>query len=235
MRAPFREETCSEEPTQVVTLLSWILCSLGIALSQAEQGVIVQGPLQFKAVPALARLSPDELKGAQAVWVWSPLREPRRLMPEELHQQNRRLAGTGRTILVRVPAARQMRTASLRLIAAPVEMWSEVPEPLLPSWPVPKSGRLKIPADVSRPWRLRVAGDEAGSFWTDLPAGAAGAVVSVVAAPGAHSALVVEEGRPAEAASVRVLESGLGRLGGVKEWTFLVGDEASSAFLPSST
>ncbi len=176
----------------------------------------MNGPLQLEPVPAVARLSPDQLAGAEAVWVWSPLREPRRLTPEELQKKDRPRFGTGRTILVRVPAARQMRGARPRLIAAPIEMWREVPEPMLPSWPLPKSGRLEIPADASRPWRLRVAGDVAGSFWTDLPAGAKGAVLAVVPASGAHSSLVEEGGQPAEESSVRILESGLGRLGGGK-------------------
>lgn len=190
-----------------MTLLSWLL-SLWVALSQAEQGVIVRGPLQLEAVPAVARLSPDQLQGTQAVWVWSPLHEPQRLTPEQLRGKDRPRFGAGRTILVRVSAAREGTAAGLRLIAAPVEMWREVPEPLLPSWPLPKSGRLEIPADASRPWRLRVAGEGAGSFWTDLAPGARGAVLSVVPAPGARSVLVAEVGRPVAGASVRIQGGG---------------------------
>ncbi len=214
-----------------MTFLSWIL-SLWIALSQTEHGVIVRGPLQIEDVPAFARISPDQLKGAEAVWVWSPLHEPRRLNPEELRKDDRQRFGTGRTVLVRVPAAKEMTAAGLRLIAAPVEMWQEVPEPLLPSWPLPRSGRLQISVDSSRPWRLRVAGEGAGSFWTDLAPGAKEAVLSVVPAPGARSAVVVEGERPATGSSVRVLESGLGRLGSGKDWAFLIGNEKGQFALP---
>lgn len=214
-----------------MTALSWMLISVYAALAHAEQGVIVEGPLLFEPVPALARLSPDQLARAKAVWVWSPLREPSRRIPEELRKERPRF-GTGRTILVRVPAARQMPDAQLRLIAAPAEMWDEVPEPLLPSWPVPRSGRLTIPTDSSRKWRLRVAGETAGSFWTDLPAGAAGAVLAVLPAPGAHFAVVGEGERTVAGSSVRVLESSLGRAGGAKAWVFLIGDESGRFALP---
>ncbi|HEY4573072.1 MAG TPA: carboxypeptidase-like regulatory domain-containing protein, partial [Thermoanaerobaculia bacterium] len=214
-----------------MTFLSWLL-SLWAALSQAEQGVIVRGPLQLEAVPAVSRLAPQRMQGAKAVWVWSPLREPRRLTPEMLRKEDRPFFGPARTILVRVPAAREKTAAGLRLIAAPVEMWREVPEPLLPSWPLPKTGRLEIPADAARSWRLRVAGEGAGSFWTDLPPGAKGAMLSVVAAPGASSALVTAGGKPASSGSVRVFEGGVGRLGGTKDWALLIADKAGRFSVP---
>ncbi|MGH7487412.1 MAG: hypothetical protein ACREMY_17690, partial [bacterium] len=113
-----------------MTLGSWIL-SAWLALLQAEQGVVVRGPLQLEAVPSVAHISPAQLKDAEAVWIWSPLAEPRRLKPEELRKADRLHIGTGRTVVVRVAAARERTGTGLRLIAAPVEMWREVPESLL--------------------------------------------------------------------------------------------------------
>ncbi len=214
-----------------MTLGSWML-SLWIALSQAEQGVIVRGPLQLEAVQSIARLSPDQLKGAEVAWIWSPLAEPRRLTIESLRKTDRSRFGAGRTVLVRIPSTGDMRAAGLRLIAAPVEMWREVPESLLPSWPLPGSGRLAIPVDASRPWRLRVAGNGAGSFWADLSPSAKEAVLAVVPAPGARSALVGEDDKPVAGSSVRVLENGLGRLGTGKDWAFLIGDEKGRVAVP---
>ena len=214
-----------------MTFASWIL-SLWIALSQAEHGVIVRSPLQIEDAPVLASLSPDQLKDAQAVWVWSSVHEPQRLTPAALFKRNRPRLGTGRTVLVRAPAAKQWTSADLRLIAAPVEMWREVPEPLLPSWPVPKSGRVEIPVEASRPWRLRIAGEGAGSFWVDLPIGAKDAEISVVPASGLRFALAGEGEKPVTGSSVRVFESALGRLGGGKDWVFLIGDEKGRFALP---
>ncbi|HSS52452.1 MAG TPA: hypothetical protein VLX28_26205, partial [Thermoanaerobaculia bacterium] len=208
-----------------MTALSWMLLSVYVSLSQAEQGVIVHGPLQIEAVPALSLASVDRLASAEAVWVWSPFEEPRRLTPEEIKKRNRPRFGTGRTLQVHCPRVRGMTVGSLRLVAAPVEMWNEVPEPLLPAWPLPRSGRLAIPADASRNWRLRITGEGAGTFWTDLPAGAAEAVLSVVPASGSHFVVVGEGERTVTGSSVRILENNLGRLGGGKAWAFLIGDE----------
>lgn len=212
-------------------LASWLL-ALWVALSQAEQGVVVRGPLQLEAVSSVAQVSPNRLTGAAAVWVWSPVAAPRRLTPEELGKPGRSRFGTGRGVAVRIHAPREMTTAGLSLIAAPVEMWREVPESMLPSWPLPSSGHLTIPVDAMRPWRLRVAGEGAGSFWVDLAPGAKEAVVSLVQASGARSALMGEDDKPAEGSSVRVFESGLGRLGSGKDWTFLIGDAKGRFAVP---
>src|SRR5947209_14082181 len=48
------------------------------------------GPLQIEAVPVFAQVSRGQLQGAQAVWVWSPFREPRRLTVEELKRGDRK-------------------------------------------------------------------------------------------------------------------------------------------------
>ncbi|HEX4959965.1 MAG TPA: carboxypeptidase-like regulatory domain-containing protein [Thermoanaerobaculia bacterium] len=215
-----------------MTVLSWMLLSVYVSLAQAEQGVIVQGPLQIEAVPVLSLASSDRLASAEAVWVWSPFEEPRRLTPEELKKRDRPRFGAGRTLQVRCPGVGEMTAGSLRLIAAPIEMWNEVPESLLPAWPLPRSGRLTIPADAARNWRLRIAGEGAGSFWTDLPAGAAQAVLSVVPASGSHFVVVGEGERTVAGSSVRILEKNLGRLGGGKAWAYLIGDERGRFALP---
>lgn len=213
--------------------LAAMLVAASAALSQAEQAVLIDGPLEAVAVPTPAELPPARLAKAQAIWVWSALREPRRLSPDDYgrHRQQRPLVAA-RTLLVRVPAARGGRSLGLRVIAAPLAMWSEVPEPLLPSWPLPRSGRLRIPVDGERPWRLRVAGERAGSFWIDLPIGAPGAVVPVVEAAGSHFVVVGEGEGAVKGSSVRVLEDGPGRPGGARSWAFLVGDEKGRFELP---
>lgn len=212
----------------VVLLALYVLASL----SQAERGVIVDGPLHFEAVPALTQLTTDRLAKSQAIWVWSPIQEPRRFSPDELQREGRRWLGSGHSLLVRVPAARREKAGSLRLIAAPVEMWSEAPEPLLPSWPLPRSGRLTISTDGSRAWRLRVAGEKSGSFWMDLPAGAPEAILSVVPAPGSHFVVVGDGERTVAGSSVRVSENSPGRTRGARSWAFLIGDEKGRFALP---
>ncbi|HEY4592820.1 MAG TPA: carboxypeptidase-like regulatory domain-containing protein, partial [Thermoanaerobaculia bacterium] len=62
--------------------------------------------------------------------------------------------------------------------------------------------------------------------------GAKGAMLSVVAAPGASSALVTAGGKPASSGSVRVFEGGVGRLGGTKDWALLIADKAGRFSVP---
>jgi hypothetical protein len=58
-----------------VTFLSWLL-SLWAALSQAEQGVIVRGPLQLEAVPAVSRLAPQRMQGRRPCGSGHPFVSP---------------------------------------------------------------------------------------------------------------------------------------------------------------
>ena len=69
-----------------------------------------------------------------------------------------------RSLDVRVRGwSRAEELASLRVIAAPAEMWESVPEPFLPAFPVSKEGRVMLA--VRNPMRVRVVGDGVGTLW----------------------------------------------------------------------
>jgi len=199
---------------------------LAVLLPHAEQGVIVDGPLRLEALPALSQADPQRLARARAIWVWSPVAEPRRLSARELREAGRRDLVADHSILVRVPAARGTKAGGLRLIAGPVEMWDEVPEAMLPSWRVPASGRVRIPADRVRAWRLRIAGEKAGSLWTELAPGAISALVDVVPAAGARFVVSAGDDQTVRETSVRVLEDVPGPHGSSRALAVFLGDEA---------
>jgi hypothetical protein len=133
---------------------------------QAQQAVVFYEDGRVQAAQGLPRKPEPETAFA---WAWSPAIPPRRVQPEVLAEPLRSRSATSLT--VQVKAGPGAEVAGLRLLAGPREMWREVPESLLPAWPVPASGKVVIPVDAARPWRLRLAGPRAGSWWLDLPPG----------------------------------------------------------------
>lgn len=69
----------------------------------------------------------------------------------------------------------QTSVPTIDLISAPLEMWHEVPEHLLPVHHLAASERLELPRSPGKPWRLRalardVGARPLGSWWYDVPA-----------------------------------------------------------------
>lgn len=62
--------------------------------------------------------------------------------------------------------SRKEELATVRVIAAPVEMWGSVPESLLPSFSVSETGTVAIPA--SGALRIRALGERVGSMWEQM-------------------------------------------------------------------
>lgn len=124
---------------------------------------------------------------AEAAWVWSQTAPPRRVDPvrwrEELESLRLGTASdrAGR-LVVHLPEPCRPSCPDLRVVAAPKAMWQQVQEPWLPSWPVPEDGRVVIPRTHGEPWRVRLIGDDRGSWWQDVEGSEATVVVRPVAA-----------------------------------------------------
>jgi hypothetical protein len=163
-----------------------------------------------------ARPAPESGRTIDHAWWWSPEMAPRRLGPGDIAsarptQDRARLA-------VVVVGDRDPRRGPAELVAAPVALWEELPEALLPAWPVPPDGRISIPLDPSKRWRLRLAVAGRGTWWTDVPAGQRTARLAIVPAPGLHLAVVDEQGRSLDEATLLALEGGGERRGGRLTW-----------------
>ena len=115
-------------------------------------------------------LTADALRSATHLWVWTDRHPPRKFDVAASAPDEKQLA----TELARPPGARALdvrvrgwsdprQLASVRVIAAPHEMWESVPEPLLPSFPVSREGRVTVPARGAV--RIRGVGQPFGSVW----------------------------------------------------------------------
>lgn len=151
------------------------------------------------SVPIRDRLG-DQGPPLRAAWMWSGWQAPRRVEPSRLRSGPPRQAGPyldAARLDLRVVLPKDGAAAKLAWIAAPVPMWADVPEDLLPRWPVPATGRLSIPVLPAEPWRVRLSAPGMGSWWVDLPAGRQSVAVTPVAAPGIDLTVVGPDGRPA--------------------------------------
>jgi protocatechuate 3,4-dioxygenase beta subunit len=190
-------------------LLLWVH-----ALLAQEQWRIVDGRGAVHELRGTPQLSASQRQEVRSAWVWSGLSAPRKVAPERIGRE--RLKDDSARLEVRV-VRRGSSAAGLRLIAAPAEMWGEIPEASLPSWPLPKGGRLAIPLDPARAWRLRVAGRGEGSWWMEVRPGQRAVLLTSKAAMGIEVAVLDPEGRPSGAVHASLQES-FARAGGLRTW-----------------
>jgi hypothetical protein len=130
--------------------------------------------------------------------------EPGRLGKEAVREDRQRLS-------VQVARQGERLPPGFTLVAAPTAMWGEVPEDLLPSWPVPASGKLSIPLDPARSWRLRLVGPNQGTWWWESPAGTRAATLAPAAAADRAITILDGEGQPLSGAGLTVLSGAPGR------------------------
>lgn len=158
---------------------------------------------------------------ARSVWLWSWRHAPIAIAPGSVTGATRKVAGDGPAWLeVRLP--RRKPTADARVIAAPAEMWRELPESELPSWPAPVSGRLAVPIDGRQPWRVRLVSEGEGSWWADVPASQRSVSLPAVPAPGVGITVLQPDGKPPEKVHVSITEATV-RQGASRTWALLAG------------
>ncbi|HVT14952.1 MAG TPA: carboxypeptidase-like regulatory domain-containing protein [Thermoanaerobaculia bacterium] len=161
----------------------------------------------------------EELRSA---WVWSAGSVPRRVPLSRIGREH--LSDEAGRLAVRViRRAAGKAPSELRVVAAPGEMWPEVSENALPSWPIPKDGRLALPLDRGRPWRLRLAGPGEGSWWVEVLPGQRAALLISTPARGIDLTVLDSDGRPAAGVNAMVQEAAA-RGGTLKTWASLYGN-----------
>lgn len=115
---------------------------------------------------------PGEEAHPEFAWVWKDGTSPVRLEEKDLQasasEVAQRLALDSKPLHV---IARPLhKNGLLAVLAAPKRMWAEVPEPLLPRYPVSSEGTARIPSGEGL--RLRVVGRDEGTWWMDVPVAA---------------------------------------------------------------
>jgi protocatechuate 3,4-dioxygenase beta subunit len=176
-------------------------------------------------------LKDAQLSAAKHIWAWTDRLPPRRLdvgksspKREELIADLRRLPA--RPLEVRVHGwSRPEELAALRVIAAPVEMWGSVPEPLLPVFPLSKEGRATI--TVRDPVRIRVVGKSFGTMWEQVARSSRSIDVLRRPAVDAEPAFRTSDGSSAARVFALVMSTRRGDAASVSQAQFVSDDKGS--------
>lgn len=202
------------------SLLLFLL--LRSALTQDQWRLVAQDG-HVETVWGTPRLKAEERAHLKAAWVWSGVRPPRREEPKDIGEQ--KPPGSSERLEVRVVRGPGSPSPpDLEVVAAPLAMWREVPEHLLPRWSVPANGRLAVPRAPGERWRVRVVGPAEGSWWADVQPGLARVDLATVAAQGARLRVVDERGAPVVPVNGSTLE-GAARQGANGLWALLRGEQ----------
>jgi len=120
-------------------------------------------------VSAQLPLTEQQAGEVRHIWAWTKRLPPRKIDIEAVALERTKIVrelerAAARPLEVRVRGwSRPEEVASLRIIAAPLEMWGSVPEALLPSFAVSREGRATI--QVRDPVRIRITGKGKGTAW----------------------------------------------------------------------
>jgi hypothetical protein len=123
-----------------------------------------------------------------AIWSWSDTQPPLRMAFK--HRDHEPEWRAGYPLKVHVIAADRRGT---RIVAAPVVMWEEVPEDLLPFFDLTLEGVISVPRTEGELWRIRAITASGGSSWIDVPS---------------SRREVRVEGTPIQSLNIVVLQSG---------------------------
>ena len=110
------------------------------------------------------------------------------------------------------PESRVETVGTLRITAAPVEMWREVPRDLLPVARA-MSGALSVPRSPGA-WRVQAIGEERASSWVDVPTEANSVELTLLASE-VLSYRITADGAPLAGARFYLVRTGDGS---VRNW-----------------
>lgn len=145
-----------------------------VDLAGASQILVVFGD----ETPAVRRQLPTtfdngDWEQVDHLWAWSPRCPVTRLERDEVDAWS--CPKDANTSVVQLtwhaPTAGGGPLPPGRLLAAPVELWREVPESLLPDWRPSAQGRVSLPTTSGQRLRLRFIAAGAGSDWHEVEAG----------------------------------------------------------------
>jgi hypothetical protein len=188
--------------------VGWLLAAwLGSAPTPSVEGVLVHRDGRVERLSGgLAGLALDDVGHA---WLWAPSAAPRRVRASEVSAW--RPERSRQRLRVQVTRRPGEKLAGHRMVMAPLEMWHEVPETMLPAWDVPPSGKLTLPDDAARPRRLRLLASGRGSWWQDIPTGREQVILTPSPAADRVIAVTGPDGAPVRTATITVLDGVPGR------------------------
>lgn len=160
----------------------------------------------------IGRIHEPAASEIKAVWMWSADAAPvRREGLDSVHADAIAPANDGRRLTVCVEGEPGLQ---LTLRVAPISMWEEVPETLLPAVALhvgPKGfGIVAVPVG-DEPTRLRLIGRGAGSWWQDVPRGARTVRMAAAPAPDRTLTTLDEHGELVQSVRLSLLDEGAER------------------------
>jgi hypothetical protein len=166
-------------------------------------GCSASGRCASVSMNSVARVSPQ----LDFAWIWTSNMPPRRVDAKDLMK-----AVTDGPARGEEPASLRLRPSpteqgeSLTAIAGPIQMWTEVPEDLLPRFECREA--VSIPVWSNDVYRVRFASNNRTSLWTDVRAGARTIPLFTF---GAREIAVQDfKGKPLPEAAVSILRVGAG-------------------------
>ena len=186
-------------------MFSFVIALLAAA-SGGEQTAVAVFKERFVPPRRVAVATVKELPDVAGVWIWSSDTPPQRT-DASLRTKTTATA----SLTVRIETATPPPN-DLMLVAAPVSMWEEVPEEVLPATKIEvgkdRKAVAKVVVNPKLPWRLRLKGSGAGSWWIDVPPGQRQATLTLIAAADRTVNVRDEGGGPIAQAAVQLLEEG---------------------------
>lgn len=140
-----------------------------------ENEIVAPSLLAVDAAGEVHQLDPwqrEESLEFDHYWAWAWNRAPIRVTSGGVEKAYADLRKAPRRYFRIAPVLRGAKTNDAQrsagfLLAAPAELWGEVPEHLLPRFPVGEGGTARFAASTAGQWRFRFVGDAVGSFWKD--------------------------------------------------------------------
>lgn len=153
-----------------MSCLFLLLWSVNVVGPSVTQTVIVKKDGTFVA-KEIRTVSDDDLSQAHHLWVWGPDVPVRKVPPDRTRINE---AQPGVPLMVSLVPPKSMKTLhGVRVVAAPVAMFNEIPEALLPHFPVTAEGFARLTVHSGETVRVRAYGGNLASPWYEVQAGGA--------------------------------------------------------------
>lgn len=196
-----------------------------------EVAYLLEGlPPLRRSLPLAADASPP---AASAAWVWSPVCAPQRVEATGRREFPCSPATQRLEVTVQPPPSwrRDEAPPPGRIVAAPLAAWEELPEEMLPSWPLGADLKAVVPVNGQAALRLRVIGRGFGSSWVDVRADARATRIATAGTEDLAVAVVGEAGEVPAKVKAYFYEPGVPRFA-YRALAF--GTDRGSIVLPSA-
>jgi hypothetical protein len=193
----------------VVTLL---LSASQLAAADSGQVAVFKDRFALPQTLSSETSNSVRMEDVRSIWTWSKDSPPRSHDPNGGHPIT---GGVTKWLSVQIHKSVAAPVGShVTLIAAPSLMWEEVPESVLPSYPIEISAKpvtVRLPFDAINMWRVRLVGSNCGTWWVDVGPGQRSVDLTASVAADRSWRVEGEEGGAVARARLSLLNESAGR------------------------